>query len=69
MAHFGRGRGHVRERPENLGVHFSRVRLACNAVPLPETHALRHGLVQRLHLFVIPLEQVEERGLGPGRAL
>ena len=56
-------------RPENLGVHFSRVRLACNAVSLSEPHAVGHGLVQRIHLFVISLEQVEERGLCPGRTL
>ena len=38
---------------------------AGHAVQARESHLLRHPPVQRLHLPPVPLEEVEERGLGP----
>ena len=68
MAHLGRRGGHVRECPENLSVHLSRIRLAGNTVTLSKTHTFCHGVIERIHLFVISIEQLEERGLRSGGA-
>ena len=57
------------EHLEHAEVELSRVGLARDPEGPIEAHLGRHQLVEPADLLVVPLEELEEAGLGSGRAL
>ena len=60
---------HFTEPVEDDAVQFSRIRLSCDSEALIETEGFCHHKVQRLHLFLISIKEIQEACLGPGGAL
>ena len=64
--------GRLRDRGQDLGdpeVELAGVGLAGDPEGAREAHALGHEAIELADLGVVPLEELEERGLGPGGAL
>ena len=63
---FDREGGHSGQRRLYLVVDLPRVGLPAHGIVPGEPHLLTHRTVERLYLLVVPLEELEERCLGPG---
>jgi hypothetical protein len=56
------------ERRDDMRVDLPRIRLARHWIAARESDFLRHELFEPVHFLFIAVEEIEERGLGAGRA-
>mmetsp|Transcript_9839 Transcript_9839/g.17881 ORF Transcript_9839/g.17881 Transcript_9839/m.17881 type:complete len:374 (+) Transcript_9839:1062-2183(+) len=68
-AHLVRTLGDAAQEAQDVVVDLARVRLAAHGDGRFESHLVAHHLVESLHLVVIAVEEFEEGGLRPRRAL